>query len=232
MFKPHQDSPRGKLHVGTLVICLPTPFEGGQFVLRRGGHEHVFDWSKSGRKDSPEELHWLFFFSDVTHEVQEVTAGYRLTLSYNIYRIEADSERHISAPIDYRTLPFWEALVEGFKDPKFLPNGGKLAFGLAHEYPVKGSDWRTDFESQLKGKDAILGRALKGLDLEMEVFAVYRLPYEEYWEELEQEDQEHPLLDDFDCVESAGEEMIYLLSENFAGYVPHISLRILGCHSD
>ena len=85
MFKAHQDTPRGENHLGTLVVALPSSFEGGEFILRKSGEEMTFDWSSSGRKDHPHDLHWVFFYADIEHEILPVKTGYRLTVSYHIF---------------------------------------------------------------------------------------------------------------------------------------------------
>lgn len=47
MFKSHVDTPRSEAQFGSLVVCLPTPHEGGQLHVRHKGQEMVFDWSTS-----------------------------------------------------------------------------------------------------------------------------------------------------------------------------------------
>ena len=84
-FRAHKDTPREAHHIGTLVIALPTAFEGGEFTLRHESTEHVLDWSINGRGEYVNELHWIFFYSDVEHEINPVKNGYRITISYNIY---------------------------------------------------------------------------------------------------------------------------------------------------
>lgn len=81
-FKPHVDTPRSHHHLGSLVVCLPSFHEGGQLVVRHKGHEMNFDWS--GEKGVG-VVQWAAFYSDCEHEVLEVTAGRRITLTYHLY---------------------------------------------------------------------------------------------------------------------------------------------------
>ena len=60
--------------------------------MRHAGKSMLFDWSttaniKDGKAivDDAPMLKWAAFYSDCEHEVHEVTAGYRLTLTYNLY---------------------------------------------------------------------------------------------------------------------------------------------------
>ena len=83
-FKAHIDTPRSGDMFGSLVVCLPTQFTGGELVTRHKGQEVRFDWSSS--PDNPmKKVSWAAFFSDVEHEVLPVTDGHRLTLTYNLY---------------------------------------------------------------------------------------------------------------------------------------------------
>ena len=83
-FKAHVDTPRSEQMLGSLVVCLPTEFSGGELVTRHYGHTVKFDWSSP--PDNPRKTaSWAVFFSDVEHEVLPVTQGHRITLTYNLY---------------------------------------------------------------------------------------------------------------------------------------------------
>ena len=62
----------------TLVVVLPSEFTGGEIHVSHGGENKVFD----NGKDSAFETTILAWYTDVTHEVKEITSGYRLALSY------------------------------------------------------------------------------------------------------------------------------------------------------
>lgn len=59
------------------MICLPSAHEGGDIILRHNGAEQRF----STAMFQPTAACW---YSDVTHEVLEVTSGYRLVLTFNL----------------------------------------------------------------------------------------------------------------------------------------------------
>ena len=83
-FKAHVDTPRSEEMFGSLVVCLPTQFSGGELVTNHRGHTVKFDWSSP--PDIPRRTaSWAVFFSDVEHEVLPVTQGHRITLTYNLY---------------------------------------------------------------------------------------------------------------------------------------------------
>jgi len=91
-FKGHVDTPRSNQMLGTLLINLPVPHEGGQLVVHApypGGGDHEGDPgvahpsdSGLGRRDSyttkwgaEDALSWIAFFSDCPHEVSPVEHG-------------------------------------------------------------------------------------------------------------------------------------------------------------
>jgi predicted 2-oxoglutarate/Fe(II)-dependent dioxygenase YbiX len=79
-FKSHLDTPRAPNMFGSLVVCLPTEFAGGELVLRGpGGVQYTQDWGSSSA-ESP-ALQWAAFYSDVEHEILPVTSGYRYSAS-------------------------------------------------------------------------------------------------------------------------------------------------------
>jgi len=128
-FKPHVDTPRSEKMFGSLVVCLPTQFNGGELVLRHQGKEVKYDWSSSS-SNPLHCVHWAAFFSDIEHEVLPVTEGYRVTLTYNLY-YGADLNQSM---IDVMSDPFYSTLYETLGDSKFMHNGGVLGFNTRYSY--------------------------------------------------------------------------------------------------
>jgi len=79
-FATHQDTPRSYEDLGSLVVCLPSDFEGGDLSV----HNNLMGW---GKKSEPDVLRWCAFYGDTPHKVETVLAGLRLTLCYNIQRV-------------------------------------------------------------------------------------------------------------------------------------------------
>lgn len=172
----------------SLVIVFPTPHEGGTLILRHKGQEWTFGAPSAGKS----EVGYIAFYSDVEHEVLPVTSGYRVTLTYNLY-FEDSSETGLpndtlSAAADVLDIPCRAALQELLSDSSFLPQGGRLAFGLYHQYPydtehntdneydTDDTESKTSLESItkfLKGSDATLYRVCKDLGLSVNVRVFY-----------------------------------------------------------
>ncbi|KAK8845327.1 hypothetical protein IAR55_006040 [Kwoniella newhampshirensis] len=172
-FKAHKDTPLGKDHIGTLMLCLPSPFEGGELVIRQNGITTTFDWANQV-KDS---IAWGFLFSDCEHEVLPVKSGIRITIAYDIYISRELSMKKDKTILDTRLEPMRRCLRTLIDDVSFLPEGGSLAIGLAHGYPLGQDDSLRDFEtllpSRLKAGDAILWKVVEKFGLERQWLAIY-----------------------------------------------------------
>ena len=164
---------------GSLVIVFPTPHTGGALLLRHRGHEWTFDSGQAlAAKDQP-SIGYVAFFSDIEHEVAPVTSGHRITLTYNLYFDDADGPVFANDAVsEHPTLPqlrnegaFREAFTALLEDPEFLADGGALAFGLRHVYPIKNN--LKHVHSALKGSDAFVYQHVRMLGYEPVIYVYY-----------------------------------------------------------
>ncbi|KAM7193656.1 hypothetical protein V8F20_008293 [Naviculisporaceae sp. PSN 640] len=161
-FKPHVDTPRSTAQVGSLVICLPSPHEGGQLAVRHQGREVIFDWAAQASSADPLTVQWAAFFSDCEHEVLQVTAGHRVTLTYNLHWAP-QMTRQIAEVLQPEQLAFYPALKGLLSLPDFLPQGGWVGFTCAHAYPHRSNAMAKTLHHNLKGIDMLVFQALKQL---------------------------------------------------------------------
>ena len=134
-FKAHVDTPRSEKMFGTLVVCLPTQFTGGELIVRHNKEEIKYDWSSTA-SDTSSTLHWVAFFSDVEHEVLPVSEGYRVTLTYNLsYQSKASD-----STFDAKTCSFYKLLQATLSNPVFMRDGGVLGFNSHYSY-VFDTQW-------------------------------------------------------------------------------------------
>ena len=125
-FKAHVDTPRSEKMLGSLVVCLPTQFTGGELIVRHHKQEIEYDWFST----ASDILHWAAFFSDVEHEVLPVSDGYRVTLTYNLsYQSKASD-----SAIDVKTFSFYKLLQATLSNPVFMRDGGVLGFNSHYSY--------------------------------------------------------------------------------------------------
>jgi len=90
-FRRHRDNERLNGCFGTLVIQLPSQFEGAELTVYQPSDlidasdtSTAMRFSVQGSK-ATEGMHAFFFFADCYHEVETLTAGARLALVYTLY---------------------------------------------------------------------------------------------------------------------------------------------------
>ena len=137
----------------TLVVVLPSEFTGGEIHVSHGGESKVFD----NAKDSAFETTVLAWYTDVTHEVKEITSGYRLALSYHLI----NTSPGINAP----HLPNGDSSLQRLREIFYkwshdeypsLETNQVVAYGFTHLY----SDASLR-ELIIKGKDQHIASILK-----------------------------------------------------------------------
>ena len=113
---------------GTLIVQLPSAYEGGQLRVKHAKKEHIFDFS--GLKGST-GFHYVALYADCQHELCVVTKGYRLCLVYNLIHTGSG---YCPAPIDNSLLvtQVVDAMKEWIGHPGSNPP--MIAIPLAHKY--------------------------------------------------------------------------------------------------
>lgn len=118
--RKHVDTPSSGSQIGSLVVCLPTAFKGGNLIVRNYGREVIFDWSRR----STYSIHWAAFYSDCEHEINAVTEGHRITLTYNLIVTEPiESGISRNPVIDPQTLPLYGYIRSLIQQPGFMKDG-------------------------------------------------------------------------------------------------------------
>ena len=163
---------------GSLVVVFPTPHEGGALFLRHHGQEWIFDSGKALAAVEQPTIGYAAFFSDIEHEVASVTSGHRVTLTFNLYFDDggpvSDNDafsEHLIPPQRPNQERFREAFKALLENPEFMADGGTLAFGLRHIYPIKESLKHVD--NILKGSDAVVYESTRALGFEPVLYVYY-----------------------------------------------------------
>ncbi|MGH9845452.1 MAG: hypothetical protein ACREEM_42615 [Blastocatellia bacterium] len=176
-FVPHKDTPRGSDMLGTLVVCLPSQFSNGAFVLRHQGVFQTFDWGRAIREQAePACIHWAAYFGDVDHQIEEVWGGLRITLTYLIRRGAGAGPAVDSANDDPNNL-VREKLRALLDDRRFLAKGGVLGFPCSHLYhqdtrfQQKQRPLSRQSLSAMKGRDHAVAAAALAEGLEVTLCA-------------------------------------------------------------
>jgi hypothetical protein len=162
--QPRIESPRGA-RIGSLVIIFPTQHEGGALLVRHNGHEWSFDAGRELSARMP-TIGYVVLLDHVEYEVEPVTSGHRVTLTYDLYHDSDDAVPEKDLASGPFSLSLYERAFRGsfealLENPEFLPNGGTLGFGLRHVYPV---DRKIEHVyDSLKASDAVVYRSFRAL---------------------------------------------------------------------
>ncbi|KZT33494.1 hypothetical protein SISSUDRAFT_992957, partial [Sistotremastrum suecicum HHB10207 ss-3] len=160
-FLPHQDTEKAKGMFGTVIIVLPSAFEGGQLHMSHSGQTKIFDIAE----DSEFCTSVMAWYSDVRHEVKPITSGYRLALSYNLItptgspRPGLSDHSQIVAEVRHVLMSWRQNFAQSTPD--------KLAYILDHKYSSFGIG-----SGVLKGADAQKVEILRSLAKECR-FKIY-----------------------------------------------------------
>jgi hypothetical protein len=145
-FLPHRDGEKLDRMVATLVVVLPSSFQGGELVVRHEGEEMTIDFSG----ENLFHIHYAAFYADCEHEVRPLQQGYRLCLVYNLTLVKA--KKAITAPRHSQYLDKITQLLRRWVEKEEPP---KLVVTLEHRYTQDGLAW-----DALKGVDRARAQAL------------------------------------------------------------------------
>ncbi len=147
-FLSHRDGEKLERMIATLVIMLPSAYEGGELVVRHDGQQQTIDFSSA--ETSQFQNHFAAFYADCEHEVRPLRKGYRLCLVYNLTL--AKSKKRLGAPRDAEHI---QKIVPILREWSADDTPRKLAVTLDHEYTKGGLTW-----DALKGVDRAKARIL------------------------------------------------------------------------
>ncbi|MGP0064994.1 MAG: 2OG-Fe(II) oxygenase [Isosphaeraceae bacterium] len=148
-FLPHRDGEKLDRMVATLVIVLPSSYQGGEIVIRHEGQERTIDFAIA--ENSLFYNHFAAFYADCEHEIRPVREGYRLCLVYNLTL--AKSKKSIKAPRSTEHIERIRPLIRDWAKEDSAEE--KLVITLDHEYTKDGIAW-----DALKGVDRVKAHVL------------------------------------------------------------------------
>ncbi|KAF8624336.1 hypothetical protein AX17_007164 [Amanita inopinata Kibby_2008] len=136
--------------VATVIVTFPVRFRGGALVIR-GEDGRVEKYHGRGGKAG--DLEWVGFSNNCEYEMETVTKGCRMTLSYGVH-IRTYASTSVMEPSD-NFLDLISPILN-------LSRGRKVAFYLSHDYSVNPSEVLAEsLIPKLKGGDALLYHSLK-----------------------------------------------------------------------
>lgn len=158
-FRIHKDTPKSPNMIGTLVICFPSSFTGGDLILHTQPNTTF-----SFQHLSSTHFQWCSFYGDIDHEITPVTSGYRITLTFDIIKC------HPTLSPNKKTIECIETLLN---DPTILPNGGFLGYGCKYMYSFTSIN-----DIVFKGIDSLIYNSFKtfGIDPVVEQLSFFIEP--------------------------------------------------------
>ncbi|KAF7343241.1 2og-fe oxygenase [Mycena venus] len=133
--------------VGTLVMYLPSLFDGGQMECRHGVQSKTIDFSPES------QLRTSIFvaYSGVQIIHGSITSGYRLSLTYDIFQPEDDTHSIPCLPDTQAAAVALEQAMEDWSEGESEDEPELVAYFLQRQYCIKGFNAKS-----LAGSDAIL----------------------------------------------------------------------------
>ena len=149
-FKPHRDTEKQKGMFATMIIQLPSLFEGGKLIVRHQGmvREVHFDG-----EESPYCCKYAAHYSDCEHEVTEITSGNRLALVYSLCWSATGAPPAPAASAEF--IQNIAAIIPTVCTEKRK----KFVWFLAHRYSSAGLSGNG--KSALKGHDASVAKVFQ-----------------------------------------------------------------------
>ena len=131
-FLPHRDGEKLDRMVATLVVGLPSVYEGGELIVSHEGSRHEIAYTGAA---SGYELSYAAFYADCEHEVRPVRSGYRLCLVYNLTLAKLRGKKGITAPTSGSAIAAIAKILQKGREDEAHE---KLAVILDHRYTQDG----------------------------------------------------------------------------------------------
>lgn len=135
-FKPHRDSEKIEGMFATLIVALPTTFRGGRLQVRHEQEERAF----SMQTQAGSLLTWAAFYADCIHELEPITSGRRVVITYNLIMAKGSPTPTLNTA-SYKEL---ETLLSQHTSEDAEP----LLYLLSHRYTPQALE-----TMRLKGQD-------------------------------------------------------------------------------
>lgn len=145
--------------VATIIVTLPVRYRGGALVVRDiDENEEIYHGGGRGGAIGVGHLEWTAILADCDYEVEEVTKGCRVTLSYAVYLRTFGPSGVQPDPLITPSDRFLDLVAPVLN----VCRGRKIAFYLTGEYGVNPADVLAEsLVPYLKGGDSLLYHAFK-----------------------------------------------------------------------
>lgn len=154
-FKPHRDTEKEEGMFATLVVQLPSRFDGGQLVIEHDNITKKIDFSSNMAE--PDNMYGTFFsvfYCDCKHEILPVTDGIRVCLVYNLVMTDTNTSQELpTAPMVSGIEMQMASVCTQWRNTNNAPV--KIVYGLSHKYTERSLSLKN-----LKSTDKSVANAL------------------------------------------------------------------------
>lgn len=153
-FKPHRDSEKDDGMFGTVVVQLPSFYEGGKLIVRHNHRTEEVELSSATTLQNGFSMFYTAFYCDCEHEVLPITSGVRACLVYNMM-MTSEIAKEICPSATRLGVEGREAdLLDLLKN--YWPNNQKMVYCLSHKYSQKSLSLEN-----LKSTDRVVAQFFK-----------------------------------------------------------------------
>ncbi|SJL13564.1 uncharacterized protein ARMOST_17009 [Armillaria ostoyae] len=150
-FARHQDTARTSGMFATIVIILPSRYEGGEVEVSHAGSSRPLTFDFASQSQSSTTV--LAWYSDVHHEIKRVTSGYRLVLTYNVIRPPSRGAEPLPSPPDVLTIAVNNLRTILHRWAELPTNRRRTFFAYMLSYQYSIDDLEDSGIEALKGSD-------------------------------------------------------------------------------
>ncbi len=124
------------LECSTIVIILPSRYEGGEVEGSHAGSSQPLTCDFASQSQSLTTV--LAWYTDVHHEIEQVTSGYRLALTYNVIRPPSRGAEPLPTPPDVLTIAVNNLRMILHRWAELPTNRWHMFFAymLSHQYSI------------------------------------------------------------------------------------------------
>ncbi|PYH69790.1 oxidoreductase [Aspergillus vadensis CBS 113365] len=163
-FKNHTNIPYSENQFGSLVVCLPSRFTGGNLYVRHNKQVRDLDWSPA----SSSTIQWAAFYDDCEREIVPVIEGKLITLVYRLHAVDAGVRYvHPRSSLTPCMQPLKAAVMRILGSSDLMRQGGILGAFCSYAYPASES-----IAHVLKDGDYLLYSAFKSCGLDTFALAI------------------------------------------------------------
>ena len=137
-FLPHQDTEKENGMFATLIIQLPSVYEGGELVMITPDNKKGTVCDLGQNRDADTKVYYTMHYADIKHELKPVTAGVRMAVAYSVCFATNMKGRKVPKYDDSTGEDPLQKILQ-----KIDRNSPVILLPLVHEYTKNSMMWKS-----------------------------------------------------------------------------------------